>query len=64
MTEAEQLDRLLQVIVQEEMRRLTQLCNTNLWKLYYYNYMMRFGNENQPKLSYTDDQPSSHASNL
>jgi transcription termination factor NusB len=44
MTEAEHLDRLLQMIVQKEMRRLTQLStHANVWNILCHQYFILYG---------------------
>lgn len=42
MTDAEHLDRLLRVIVQQEMRKLL-VGNTNVWNLLCQQYFLRYG---------------------
>ena len=43
MTDAEHLDRLLRVIVQQEMRKLLLVGNTNVWNLLCQQYFLRYG---------------------
>ena len=51
MTEAEHLDRLLRVVVQQEMQKLLLGNTNNMWNILYHQYFLLYGKQSISPLS-------------